>query len=141
MNTSIKSQKGFTLIELMVVVAVVGLLAAIAYPSYQDYLRRSRRVDAQIALLAAAQSMERYYTENMSYSGATAGAVFQTSSNEGYYSLAFAAGSPTTNAFTITATPVSTSLQNGDKCGTFTINHLGTHGVTNTQLNAADCWK
>ena len=62
--------KGFTLIELMIVVAVIGIIAAIAYPSYQDQVMSTRRGDAQGALMAFASSMERYYTQNGSYLGA-----------------------------------------------------------------------
>ena len=65
--------KGFTLIELMIAVAIVGILAGIAYPSYQDSVRKSRRADAKGALLGFANAMERYFTENNSYLGAGAG--------------------------------------------------------------------
>lgn len=61
------SDRGFTLIELMIVVAVIAIIAAIAYPSYMDYVRQSRRADATVALLELAQYMERYYTNNGRY--------------------------------------------------------------------------
>lgn len=66
-------QKGFTLIELMIVVAILGILAAIAWPSYQEQVRSGRRADAQGALMGLAQAMERHFTENGSYEGAAAG--------------------------------------------------------------------
>ena len=59
--------KGFTLVELMIAVAIVGILASIAYPSYQDSVRKSRRADAKGALLGFANAMERHFTENNSY--------------------------------------------------------------------------
>lgn len=64
--------RGFTLIELMIVVAIIGILAAIAYPSYQQYTERTRRVDAQGALMGLASAMERHYSTNNSYEGAAA---------------------------------------------------------------------
>lgn len=69
MGRRIKKDNGFTLIELMVVVAIVGILAAIAIPSYQDSMRKSRRADAQGALMNFANAMERYFTENNTYCG------------------------------------------------------------------------
>ena len=138
MNVQQKQLAGFTLIELMIVVVVVGILAAVAYPSYQEYLRKTRRVDAKIALMSAAQTLERYYTENMSY--ADADNVLASASDDGYYSLSFASGSPTANAFTIKAAPVNAGPQNGDKCGTFTLNNLGQKSVENATLSASQCW-
>lgn len=66
------NSKGFTIIELMIVVAIIGILAAIAYPSYLEHTERTRRVDAQGALSGLANAMERYYTANSTYEGAGA---------------------------------------------------------------------
>ncbi|SEA47843.1 type IV pilin protein [Microbulbifer marinus] len=80
-------QRGFTLIELMIVVAIVAILAAVAWPSYQNQVRSTNRADAQGALLGLAQAMERHFTENGTYAGAAAGgaddgvpAIFPTQS-------------------------------------------------------------
>lgn len=83
----IKVQRGFTLIELMIVVAIVAILAAVAWPSYQNQVRSTNRADAQGALLGLAQAMERHFTQNGDYLGAAAGgnddgapAIFPTQS-------------------------------------------------------------
>ena len=120
------NSRGFTLIELMIVVVIVGVLGAIAYPAYQDSMRKSRRTDGQTALLQAVQVAERFFTQNNTYAGAPVAAA----SDEGHYNLAFV-GNATT--FTITATPVG--VQAGDPCGALGINQA------NVKTGAmADCW-
>ncbi len=85
---AIKSKRGFTLIELMIVVAVVGILAAIAYPSYIDSVRKAHRADGKAALLNAAQKMEAYYARNAKYTDATlADLNIPSTSEEGYFDI------------------------------------------------------
>lgn len=116
-----KRQAGYTLIELMIVVAIVGILAAIAIPSYNEQVSKSRRVDAQAALSGLAQAMERHYTENGSYLGAgtTSGntgapTIFSTTapldSNNVFYNLTI--GLATATSYVVVATP--TGGQAGD---------------------------
>ncbi|RLP52684.1 MAG: type IV pilin protein [Ketobacter sp.] len=71
----LKKGKGFTLIELMIVVAIVAILAAVGYPAYDSSVKKTRRTDAKGALMGLAQAMERYHTANNTYVGATVGAT------------------------------------------------------------------
>lgn len=121
-------RRGFTLIELMIVVAVVAVLAAIAIPSYNDSVRKGRRGQAKTDLLESAQLMERYRTVNGTYAGATAATlgVATQSPRTGatfYYTINLAG--TTRTAFTLTATPTAATRQNLDTCGTLTLNAAG----------------
>ena len=129
---------GFTLIELMITVAVVAVLAGVAYPTYMSQVMKSRRSDAKAALTAAAQAMERYYTERSTYVGAALGAagLYPSSSTNGYYTLAITV--QTAAAFTLTATPAG--AQANDACAAFTYDQTGTKGVAGGTLAAAACW-
>lgn len=137
-------QRGFTLIEVMIVVAILAILATIAFPSYQESIRKARRADAKSALFAASQAMEKYFTERQTYLNATLGAaatdVYKTTSPENYYTLSFTAA-PTASAYTIQAAPRTGTSQTADtKCNTFTINEKGTKGVSGGTLTATECW-
>ena len=99
------STKGFTLVELMIAVAILGILAGIAYPSYQDSVRKSRRADAQGALLGFANAMERYFTVNNSYLGAP------VDGGTPYYNLIISAAA--SNAYTLQATPINSQAGDG----------------------------
>ncbi|MEQ1622415.1 MAG: type IV pilin protein [Methylococcales bacterium] len=153
-----QSQQGFTLIELMITVAIVGILAAVALPSYQDSVLKSHRADAKAALLGLSNAMERQFTVNNSYcdAGGTGGA--QTCGSTGvndtgtpsvftippettsFYDVTIS--SVTASSYTLSATPVSGGSQANDKCGTLTLTHLGVKNVTSaaTGITAADCW-
>lgn len=135
---------GFTLIELMIVVAIVGILAAIAYPSYTEQVRQSRRSDCEGALTGLASAMERYFTVNNTYVGAAVGAggIFPNQcpidGNTAYYTLQIP--SATATGFTLQA--ARTGPQSGDKCGTLTLTSTGQKGVTSaaTGITWQDCW-
>ena len=136
-------QRGFTLIEVMIVVAILGVIAAIAFPSYMESVRKSRRADAKSALMAASQAMEKYFTERQTYVNATLGSnatdVYKTTSPDGYYTLSFSVAS-TASAYSLQAAPTAGKGQTNDKCGTFSINQAGAKGVSGGSLNAAACW-
>ena len=126
--------RGITLIELMIVVVIVGILASIAYPSYQRFIQNSRAATAQADLMEIAQFMERRYSLNNTYVGITL--PFTQSPREGNttaYNLAFA-GTPNADSFVIQAVP--TGAQAGHRCGTMTINQAGGRSAAE-----ADCWR
>jgi type IV pilus assembly protein PilE len=134
------NQRGFTLVELMITVAVIGLLSAIAYPSYQQQVAKGRRTDAKQSLLELSQKLERYYTERGTYANATlgAGGIYPNVSSGGYYSLAITAQSA--DGFTVRATPVGNQV--GDACDSFQYNQLGEQSVgANATMSAVKCWQ
>ena len=119
-----RGQSGFTLIELMIVVAVVGILAAVAYPSYLDQIRKSRRADAQAALMNVAGRQQQYLLDTRTYSGTLAGLnVAIPASVSANYSLSLAVSTGTVPAFTVTATPLA--AQAADKCADLAVTETG----------------
>ncbi|MBX8617227.1 type IV pilin protein [Pseudomonas lijiangensis] len=125
--------RGFTLIELMIVVAIVGILAAVAYPSYVEYTKRTQRSAIASLLSEQTQALERFFSRNGTYVGATG-----LSGGNSYYNIAPVL---TATGFTLTANPTG-SLMTGDKCGSFAITNTGTRTNPNATsgVTTKDCW-
>jgi type IV pilus assembly protein PilE len=147
-----RTLRGYTLIELMIVVAVIGILSVIAIPSYQSYVQRSNRATAKTMLAEITSKQEGYYLDRKQYATTlqmlqypgTAGApvylqndrtLSASSTGDSIYALSFSA--VTATSFTIQAVPVGSQTKD-TYCGTMRIDNLGNRAVTGT---AKDCWK
>jgi type IV pilus assembly protein PilE len=154
------SMNGFTLIEVLIAVIIIGVIAGIAYPNYMKFITESRRSDATVNLVRIANLQERFFLEcnPVKYAAAFGGAANSCAATgtlantglgatgntpDGHYNITVApcAGGALTSCFVLTATPIGVQATNdGAKCGGFTITNTGIKGVT-SGTEGASCWK
>ena len=138
------ASQGFTLMELMITVAIIGILGAIAYPSFSNYTQQANRSDATVDLMDIASNLEVRFADTGTFVGATLGAGASTdvwnatTTTNGNYNLTIAIGSATT--YTLTAT--ATGTQTGDtNCRRITYSSTGAKGSFDSSSTATtDCW-
>lgn len=137
--------KGFTLVELLIVVVIIAVLASIAYPAYQNYVVKTRRAVAQVCISEATSFLERFYTTNLTYTGG----------NTAWIAIGCSSGTDVTNHYTVTPTvatpagqrptylvtavPKGLQLARETKCGTLSINSAGVKTKTGTET-LDNCW-
>lgn len=134
--------RGFTLIEVMITVAIVGILVVIALPSYKEQVARSKRSEAQAVLLEAGQYMQRYYSANDAFTSTLPSSLTNVPKNETVApNYVLSVSTVTTTAFTLTAALQSGSTMNGDKCGSFLLNSIGARSNSGATVPSKECWK
>jgi type IV pilus assembly protein PilE len=134
-----RRMQGFTLIEMMIVVAVIGILAAVAYPSYAEYVKRSNRSEGQALLSDTAAAQERYYSQNNRYITANADMAklkARSSSTTNKYTLTVSSMA-NDGGYSLTATPQFSDTD----CGNLTLNALGVRERSGSKKTATECWR
>lgn len=139
-----KKHQGFSLIELMVVVAIIGIIAVIAVPAYQNNIVKTKRKAAEACLSQYANYMERYYTTNLTYVGVptnvngSIGLDCETDSNLNT-SYTFTIPAMAASTYTVQATPIGSQASRDAGCGNLTIDQTGTRGVSGSS-SVNNCW-
>jgi len=138
--------KGFTLIELMIVIAIIAIIAMIALPAYSDYITRARRADAKSALISIQIAEEKWRANNVSYGSLTdLGLSNPEPSPDGHYNITMAtvdASGATPSSYTVTATPVGSQLTNDTECANFVSNQDNTQTVSGSLSGSPEqCWQ
>ncbi|MFK8067520.1 MAG: type IV pilin protein [Gammaproteobacteria bacterium] len=136
-----KKQKGFTLIEMMIVVAIMGILGAIALPAYQDQIRKSKRTEGQNLLLDTASQQQRYFSDNISYANKMSLLGFASdseTSTSGAYTVTVSAAAADGSSYTLLATASADQAKDG--CVNLTLTSTGVKGRSGTSA-LSECWK
>jgi len=130
--------RGWTLIEVMIVLTITAILLGIAYPAYTEQVIKSRRADGHALLYGAAQREQQFFTVNNQFTGTigSGGLELSSTSQEGFYTLTISA---TTTTYTLTATRVAPQTADA-RCGNLTLNHLGVRGNSGGTVPADQCW-
>lgn len=132
-----QSNTGFTLIELMIVVAVISILAGIAYPSYLDQVQKTRRSEAKAALTDAASRQEQFFLDNLTYTAVIGDLGMSATTENNYYTLSIVS---TATTYTVTATANGTQT-NDTNCATLSISDTGSRTSENSSSAVTtDCW-
>jgi type IV pilus assembly protein PilE len=129
-----RSNRGFTLIEIMIVIAIIGIVITIGYPSLTEYVKKGRRTEVAGLLSEQAQILERFYSKNNVYTNATG-----LSAGNDFYTIT---PTLTDQTFLLTATRKAGSIMASDKCGDFTLTNTGVRSMVNAASGLAtkDCW-
>jgi len=129
-----RTSRGFTLIEIMIVIAIIGIILTISIPSYNEYVKKGRRAEVVSLLSEQAQTLERFYTRNNVYTGVTG-----LSAGNDFYTIT---PTLTDQTFVLTATRKTGSAMATDKCGDFTLTNTGVRSMNNatTGVTGKDCW-
>ena len=130
--------RGFTLVELMIVVVIVGILASVGYPSYQEYLRRAKRAEGRNMLVQIAAEQERYYSDNNEYGTlANLGYTGTVTSETGTHTITVTNLTANGQAYDVNATPAN-FIDN--KCGALTLDQSGTRTFGGSGGDLTRCW-
>ena len=136
-SVSRRMASGFTLVEVIIVVLIISVLAAIAYPAYQNSVVKTRRNAAKACVMEASQFLERFYTTNLTYVGAAFPGCNAGADVTNHYTVAPVVAGP--RAYTVTATPLGLQLAKDTQCGTLSLNNTGVKTRTGSE-SLGFCW-
>ncbi len=136
-SSRVKSSRGFTLIEIMITVVIIGILAAIGLPAYQNYVLRAGRTEGQAALMDISARLEQYYLGNKTYTQDIAGDLNTNTTTESNRYDIIVTGCPIATCYLITATAVNAQAADAT-CATLTLNSSDVKGASGTDPDA--CW-
>lgn len=134
-----KGAKGFTLIELVIALAVLAIIIGIAIPAYTDQVTKTRRAEGKAAVMNVAQALERCYTRFSAYNDGNCNVALPTNSENDWYEVDAGDGGVTATTFELEATPQDSQATNDTKCATLGLTHTGEKSVSGSG-SVSDCW-